>query len=301
MKKYFLAVFVISMCFVPGLSFAGRDFSAVEIRTVNVSGNIYMLQGAGGNIGVSVGSDGVLIIDDQFAPLSEKIRAAIRAMGGEKIKFLLNTHWHGDHTGGNEQFGREAVIIAHTNVRKRLSSRQELKFFNSVSEPQPKEALPVVTFDESLSVHFNGEEIKAIHFPHGHTDGDSVIFFEKSNVVHMGDHFFSGMFPFIDLDSGGDVEGFTRNVAKVIALLPDDVKIIPGHGQLCGMDELKAFHQMLTGTTEFIRKAIQSGKSLDEVKKEGLPDQWQSWTRGIINEEGWIEIVYRSLTDLIRR
>ena len=295
MKKYFFIVPVISMCFIVNNSFAERDFSAVEIKIVNVSKNIYMLQGSGGNVGVSVGSDGVLMIDDQFAPLSEKIRTAIKSVGGEKISFLVNTHWHGDHTGGNEQFGREATIIAHTNVRKRLSSRQEIKLFNMVSEPHPKEALPVITFDESLSVYFNGEEIKVIHFPNGHTDGDIIIFFEGSNVVHMGDHFFAGMFPFIDLDSGGDVKGYTENVAKVIAFLPDDVKIIPGHGELSGMNELKAFHEMLIGTTDFVRTAVTAGKGLDEVKKEGLPEQWQSWAKGFLSEEQWIEIVYHSL------
>jgi len=295
MKKYFFIVPVISMCFIVNSSFAERDFSAVEIKIVNVSKNIYMLQGSGGNVGVSVGSDGVLMIDDQFAPLSEKIRSAIKSVGGEKISFLVNTHWHGDHTGGNEQFGREATIIAHTNVRKRLSSRQEVKLFNMVSEPHPKEALPVITFDESLSVYFNGEEIKAIHFPKGHTDGDIIIFFEGSNVVHMGDHFFTGTFPFIDLNSGGDVEGYTSNVAKIITLLPDDVKIIPGHGELSDMNALKAYHAMLIGTTDFVRTAITAGKGLDEVKKEGLPEQWQSWAKGFLSEEQWIEIVYQSL------
>lgn len=288
-------MFMICIGLTANSGFAEKDYSAVEIKIINVAGNIYMLQGSGGNIGVSVGTDGVLIIDDQFAPLSEKIRSAIKSVGGGEISFLINTHWHGDHTGGNEHFGREATIIAHTNVRKRLSTRQEVKLFNMVSEPKPKEALPVITFDESLSIHFNGEEIKAIHFPNGHTDGDSVIFFEESNVVHMGDHFFAGIFPFIDLDSGGDVKGYTDNVAKIITLLPDDVKIIPGHGTLSDMNELKAFHEMLIGTTDFVRAAITAGKSLDEVKEEGLPKQWQSWAKGFLSEEKWIEIVYQSL------
>ncbi len=191
-----------------------------------------MLQGAGGNIGVSVGPDGILIVDDQYAPLADKIKAALKTLGEGKLKFVLNTHWHGDHTGGNAAFGPEAPVIAHENVRKRMATTQTNEFFKSTTPASPKEALPVITFGHSVSIHFNGEEIRAIHFPTGHTDGDSIIYFTTSNVIHMGDHFFTGRFPFVDLDSGGDVEGFTKNVGDVIAKLPAGVKIIPGHGPL---------------------------------------------------------------------
>ncbi|HKR60894.1 MAG TPA: MBL fold metallo-hydrolase, partial [Pyrinomonadaceae bacterium] len=176
-----------------------QDFSKVEITATKVNGNIFMLQGQGGNIGVSVGADGILIVDDQFAPLADKIKAALKTLGEGKLKFVLNTHWHGDHTGGNAQFGPEAPIIAHDNVRRRLATEQKSEFFKRTTPASPKEALPVITFDKSLSVHFNGEEIKVIHFPQGHTDGDSVIFFTTSNVVHMGDDFFVARFPFVDL------------------------------------------------------------------------------------------------------
>src|SRR4026209_1900451 len=175
------------------------DWSKVEIKSTKVNGNVYMLEGAGGNIGVSVGADGILIVDDQFAPLADKIRAALKSLGEGKLKFILNTHWHGDHTGGNASFGPEAPIIAHDNVRRRLATEQKSEFFKRTTPASPKEALPVITFDKSLSVHFNGEEIKVIHFPQGHTDGDSVIFFTSSNVVHLGDDFFAGRFPFVDL------------------------------------------------------------------------------------------------------
>lgn len=271
-----------------------RDFSNVEIKATHVRGNIYMLNGTGGNIGVSIGSDGVLIVDDKFAPLADKIRAALKEVGGGELKFILNTHWHGDHTGGNQVFGPEAPIIAHTNVRKRLSTDQHL--LGRDVPAAPKEAWPVITFDHSVSVHFNGEEIKAVHFPRGHTDGDTVIFFTGSNVVHMGDDFFSGHFPFVDLGSGGDVEGLTKNIAEVIKKLPADVKIIPGHGPVSTLDDLKTYHRMLVETTNIVRAAMAAGKSLEEIKAEGLPEEWSSWGSGFIPAERWLETIHASLS-----
>ncbi len=273
---------------------AQEDFSKVEIKTVPVAGGIYMLEGRGGNIGVSVGTDGVLIVDDQFAPLSEKIREALGKLGGDKPRFVLNTHWHSDHVGGNAAFGRDGTIIAHDNVRKRLAARQELR--GRSVEPLPKEALPVVTFDDTLTVHFNGEEIRAVHFPHGHTDGDSVVFFTKSNVVHMGDDLFAGMFPFVDLDHGGDVEGLAKNVAEVIAKLPADVKVIPGHGPLSTLEDLKTFHSMLTDSLALVKKAVAEGKTLDQIKAAGVPEKWKSWGTGFIKTDEWLETVHKSVT-----
>src|SRR5215510_6038567 len=228
-----------TLCLFASLAFAQRqDFSKVQIKATKVAGNVYMLEGSGGNIGVSVGPDGILIVDDQFAPLAEKIRAALKTLGEGKLKFILNTHWHGDHTGGNVPLGRDAPIIAHDNVRKRLSTEQRLEFFKMTVPASPKEALPVITFDQSLSVHFNDEESRVIHFPHGHTDGDSIIFFTKSNVVHMGDDFFAGRFPFVDLDSGGSVHGLTKNVGEIIPKLAAGAKLIPGHGPNSTIDDL---------------------------------------------------------------
>ena len=271
-----------------------RDFSNVEIKATHVRGNIYMLNGTGGNIGVSIGSDGVLIVDDKFAPLADKIRAALKEVGGGELKFILNTHWHGDHTGGNQVFGPEAPIIAHTNVRKRLSTDQHL--LGRDVPAAPKEAWPVITFDHSVSVHFNGEEIKAVHFPRGHTDGDTVIFFTGSNVVHMGDDFFSGHFPFVDLGSGGDVEGLTKNIAEVIKKLPADVKIIPGHGPVSTLDDLKTYHRMLVETTNIVRAAMAAGKSLEEIKAEGFSEEWSSWGSGFIPADRWLETIHASLS-----
>ena len=276
-----------------------QDFSKVEIKATKVAGNVYMLEGSGGNIGVSVGPDGILIVDDQFAPLADKIKAALKTLGEGKLKFVLNTHYHGDHTGGNAAFGPDAIIIAQTNVRKRLSTEQISKFFNRTTPASPKEALPVITFDQAVSVFFNGEEIKVIHFPKGHTDGDSVIFFPGSNVVHMGDDFFNGRFPVVDLEAGGDVEGMTKNVGDIINRLHNvpDVKIIPGHGPLSDIEGLKRFHRMLTETTEIVRKRIAAGRTLDQIKSEGLPAEWKSWGTGFINANRWIELVYNSLSN----
>jgi cyclase len=275
---------------------AQTDFSKVQIKVTKVAGNVYMLEGAGGNIGVSVGDDGLLIVDDQFAPLADKIRAALKGIADKKLRFILNTHWHGDHTGGNVVFGPEATIIAHDNVRKRLSTEQKLTALNMTTPPSPKEALPVITFDQTLTVHFNGEDIRAIHYPQGHTDGDSVIFFSASNVVHLGDDFFAGRFPFVDLDSGGSVEGLVKNIGEIITKIPAGAKLIPGHGPLSTIDDLKSYHRMLQQTTEIVRQKIAAGKTLDQIKSEGLPEEWKPWGEGFIKTDRWVETIYKSLT-----
>ena len=264
---------------------AQQDFSNVEIKTIPVAKNIYMLQGAGGNIGVSVGPDGILIVDDQFAPLAGKILAALQQLNPGKLKFILNTHHHGDHTGGNAQLGRDAHIVAHTNVRKRLGG----------DRPEGKAGLPIITFDDSLSIHFNGEEIKAIHVPPAHTDNDSIIYFTGANVIHFGDTFFSGRFPNIDLNGGGSVRGYIQNVADAIRKTPPDAKLIPGHGPLSTVKELKEFHEMLVETSGFVQKAIDAGKTLDQAKADGLPDKWKNWAAPTLGVPRWIEILYNGL------
>lgn len=292
MKKYLLVLILVGLAFVTNIQ--AQDFSKVEIKVHKVSGNIYMLEGGGGNIGVSVGPDGILIVDDQYAPLADKIKAALKTLGEGKLKFILNTHWHGDHTGGNVVFGPDAPIIAHTNVRKRLAEGMDLP--NRKTKPAAKEALPVITFDHSLAVHFNGEDIRVIHVSPGHTDGDSVIYFPGANVVHMGDQFFVDRFPFVDLASGGDVEGYTKNVGDVLAKLPAGAKIIPGHGRLSTAEDLKRFHNMLLVTTEIVRKKIAAGKTLAQIKTEGLPEEWKTWGSGFIKQDTWLETIHTSLT-----
>lgn len=289
------ACLALSLLALAGLPAAAQqqDFSKVEIKAIPVAGTVHMLEGAGGNIGVSVGNDGILIVDDQFAPLADKIRAALKGLNQGKLAFVLNTHWHGDHTGGNEVFGREATIIAHDNVRKRMSTEQS--GFGRTYPPSPAQALPVITFDKTLSVHFNGEEIRVIHFPNGHTDGDSVIFFTGSNVVHMGDDFFTGRFPFVDLASGGSVTGLIANIEKVLADLPDDVKIIPGHGPLSTKADLRTYLNAIKETTEIVRQRIAAGKDEKAVVAEGLPDKWKEWGSGFIKTDMWLSIVYQDL------
>jgi len=271
----------------PLVASAQQDFDKVQIKSTPVAGSVYMFEGSGGNIGVSAGPDGLLIVDDQFAPLAEKIEAALQKLDKGSLKFVLNTHWHGDHTGGNAHFGRVANIIATANVRKRLLAQADTA----------KEALPVVTFEDGLSVHFNGEEIRVVALGPGHTDGDAVIFFTKSGVVHMGDQFFNGMFPFVDLSSGGDVAGYVKNVGAMLQKIPDDAKVIPGHGPLATKADLQKFHQMLVATTDIVRKQIDAGKSLEQVKAAGLPEDWSSWGKGFIKTDRWIETIYKSFTD----
>ncbi|HEX8283618.1 MAG TPA: MBL fold metallo-hydrolase [Pyrinomonadaceae bacterium] len=270
-----------------------NDFSKVEIKTTKVAGAVYMLEGAGGNIGVSAGPDGVLIVDDQFAPLADKIRAALKPLSPGQLRFVLNTHFHFDHTHANPVFGREALILAHANVRRRLLI--ETTVLGQKYQPLPKEGQPVVTYDTTVSVHFNGEEIRVVHFLAGHTDGDSVVYFTGSNVIHMGDDFFAARFPFIDLDNGGSVEGLARNVAEVISKAPAGVKIIPGHGPLSTLEDLRAYHSMLVETTEVVRARLRAGRTLEQAKAEGLPDKWKEWGAGFINTQDWIGIIYRSL------
>ena len=281
-----LSLFSITLSFAALTAVAQqRDFSKVQIKVVPVAKNISMLEGSGGNIGVSVGSDGILIVDDQFAPLAEKIEAALQKLNPGKLKFVLNTHHHGDHTGGNANFGaKDATIIAQSNVRKRLASDANSK----------KEALPVITFDQSASVHFNGEEIKLLHHGPGHTDGDSVIHFTGANVVHMGDLFFNGAFPFVDLKSGGSIDGYIKTVATVLEKIPADAKVIPGHGKLGTVEDLKTFHAMLVETTGLVKKDIAAGKSLADLKAAGLPEKFKDYGNGFIKTDLWIETIFNS-------
>ncbi len=293
MLKACLGVVLVGLVVLPA-SAQERDFSKVEVKATPVAGKIHMLQGAGGNIGVSVGSDGLLIVDDQFAPLADKIRIALKSLSPGNLAFVLNTHWHYDHTGGNEAFGGEATIIAHDNVRKRMEKGQMLG--GDMVPASPAKALPVITFGESVTVHFNGEEIRVLHYPHGHTDGDSVIFFTGSNVVHMGDDYFAGRFPFIDLESGGSLAGLTENIEKILGQLPADVKVIPGHGPLSTKTDLQGYLAMLEETTAHVRQRIEAGKDLKAIQAEGLPEKWKEWGSGFIKTEDWIALIHGSLT-----
>lgn len=258
-------------------------FANITIETVPVAGNISMLVGSGGNIGVSAGDDGILIIDDQYAPLAAKIKTALAALGSDSPKFLLNTHFHGDHTGGNADFGAGSIIIAHENVRGRL-----------IGIDSPSVALPVITFDDDVTIHFNGEDITLIHVPAGHTDTDSVVMFSGSNVIHMGDHFFNGGFPFIDLANGGTVQGYLQNLERVLSWIEDDTAVIPGHGALGTKADLLAFYNVVKDTSTTIRVKKSQRMSKEEIVAEGLDPSLASWGTGFINEQRWIETVFDS-------
>ena len=300
MKSFFFKVFIV-ISFCSSNLVGAQEISKIMIEATHVAGNVSVLMGvggfSGGNVGVSAGEDGLLIIDDKLAPMSEKLEAKLAAMNKGDVKFLINTHWHFDHTGANGVFGsKKAIIVAHENVRKLLESPQELKAFNMKLPASPKEALPTITFKQSTSLHFNGEEIQVIHMPNGHTDGDSVIYFTNSNVLHMGDHFFNHLFPFIDLEHGGSVKGMARNVAQAIDRFPADAKVIPGHGALGSMEDLKAFHEMLVATTKIVEDHMKAGKSLEQIQVEGLPKKWDSWQWEFFDTKGWIGIVHTSLS-----
>ena len=276
-----------------------QDFSKVEMKVTKVAGSVYMLQGAGGNIGASVGDDGIVIVDDQYAPLAEKIQAALKGITDKPVWFVINTHYHGDHTGGNAYFQKQAPIIAQDNVRKRLESGGSAGNGGSIhmdNKPVDKGALPIITFDHDVTVHLNGEDIRALFFPAGHTDGDSIIFFPKSNVVHMGDDFVTYGFPFIDVDSGGSINGMIDGVEKVIAQVPPDVKIIPGHGPVSNLDDVRAYLTMLKGTRDAVEKALKQHKTLDQMKQAKLLDPWKKYSGDFVNQDTFLETLYNSLT-----
>lgn len=276
-----------------------RDFSKVQIKVSKVAGTVYMLEGAGGNIGASVGDDGIVVVDDQYAPLADRIQAALKGITDKPVRFIINTHYHGDHTGGNEFFQKQAPIIAHDNVRKRLEEGGAAGNGGSVhleQKAQPKGALPIITFDHDVTVHLNGEDIRALHFPAGHTDGDSVIYFPKSNVVHMGDDFVTYGFPFIDVDSGGSIDGMISGVENAIAQLPADVKIIPGHGPVSDLDDVRAYVKMLKETRAAVQEELDKKMTLEQMKQKKLLDPWKKYSGEFISEDAFLETLYNSLT-----
>ena len=279
-----------------------QDFSKVEIKATKVSGNIYMLEGAGGNIGASIGEDGIVIVDDQFAPLADKIQASLKSLGitDKPVRFVINTHYHGDHTGGNTPFTNTgSTVIAQDNVRKRLQTGGTAGNGGSIKmevKPAEKTDLPIITFEHDVTVHLNGEDIRALHFPSGHTDGDSIIFFPKNNVVHMGDDFVRYGFPFIDVSSGGSVQGMISAMEKATAQLPADVKVIPGHGALSNLDDVREFTKMLKETSAVVQKALDQHKTLEQMKQEKILDPWKKWSGDFVSTDAFIETLYNSLT-----
>ena len=277
---------------------AQQDFSEVEIETTNLGGGVFMLTGAGGNIGLSVGDDGAFLIDDQFAPLSEKIKAAVAAQTDAPIRFVVNTHWHGDHTGGNEAFGESgAILVAHENVRERMSTEQFNAVFDRTTPASPDAALPVVTFTDAVTFHWNGDAVHVMHVTPAHTDGDAVIHFREANVIHAGDTFFNGRYPYIDTSSGGSLQGVIDVSERLLALADADTQIIPGHGPLGNRADLETYRDVLVTARDRVQARIEAGDSREAVvAARPMADYDATWGTGFMEPDVWIGIVYDSLT-----
>ena len=271
------------LLFIYTIGWAGEAdrFANVQVTSQHIGGTVHMLTGAGGNIAVSVGDDGTLIVDDQFAPLAGRIQAAVDELGGSRPKLVLNTHYHGDHTGSNAFFGAAGTIVAHDNVRIRLVNADDVQ----------RVSLPLVTFAEGLTVHFNDDEIALIHLPHGHTDGDSAVWFKNANVLHTGDQLFNGRFPFVDIDGGGTVSGYMQNLETILELVPADIRIIPGHGALANIATVAENLEVIRTTQKMVVDALNGGDSIETVIERGLGAEYADWASGFINEERWIRIL----------
>jgi cyclase len=273
------------------------NYDTVKVQTIPAGPGMYMLLGVGGNIGLSVGDDFAFLVDDQYAPLSQKILAAVKAVTSKPIRFLVNTHWHGDHSGGNENMNSAGVIIvAHDNVRTRMSSEQFIAAFNSKVVPSPKGALPVVTFSQSVAFHSGGETIHVVHVPPAHTDGDALVHFVRGNTIHMGDNFFNGRYPFVDLSSGGSFEGVINAVNAAMPYVNDSTKVIPGHGPLGGKRELVAYRDVLTKIRDRVAALIKAGKTKEQVIAAKPSAEWDAtWGTGFMKPDVFLGIVYDSM------
>jgi glyoxylase-like metal-dependent hydrolase (beta-lactamase superfamily II) len=300
MRKLLVVMVVMASClrFAAAASEKEPDWSKVEIKAQKVAGNVYLLEGlggefSGGNVAASVGPDGILLIDDKFAPLAPKIQAALKTLSDKPVRFVLNTHVHMDHTGGNGVMGKGATIIAHDNTRARLIKHG----WGREGKPVPAEALPIITFAEELGMHVNGEDIRIVYVPAGHTDTDVVVIFPKSKVVHMGDDYFNALYPFIDFDSGGSVKGYVAGVEKVLGMIPADAKIIPGHGSLSTTAELRAYLAMLKDVTGSVEAGIKAGKTVEQLTQAKPTAKYDAvWGHGFLSGDDFVQELYRGLS-----
>ena len=275
---------------------AAQNFDTIQVKSQRLNGNVYVLTGSGGNIGLSVGDDAAFVVDDQFAPLTPKILAAIAAITPKPVRFVVNTHWHFDHTGGNENMGKAgAVLMASANARKRMSTGQLIEFLKRSEPAAPGAALPVITFTDSITFHLNGDDIVAVPVAPAHTDGDVVVYFTKANVVHMGDTYVTPRYPFVDLSSGGNINGVIAGADRVLAVCNPAMKIIPGHGPVTDCAALKKWRDMLATVRERVSTAMKAGKSLDEIKAAKPTAEFDATNRGSISPDDLVMFVYRSL------
>lgn len=291
-----LSVLLLSSVFCLSANAENHHKQGPSFKHEALTDNISLLKGRGGNIGILVGDQGILMIDDDYRNMSAGLQEALKKYGGEnKLTYIINTHWHGDHTEGNHHFGHHAQIIAHDKVRERLLTFQEVKLFNMKTEPYPEHALPSITYQQALTLHINDEEVQLVHLPGGHTDGDSVVFFKKANVVHMGDHYFNGFFPFVDIQNGGSVSQMARNIGRVLNMIDENTTVIPGHGPVSNKQELAAYKAMLEGTSAEVEAMREQGMNLGQMQLKGLSSKWDSWTKGFLSSGVWIGIVNSSL------
>ncbi len=276
---------------------AQGDLSAVEIKAERVADGIYMLTGSGGNLGLSVGEDGAYLIDDQYAPLSVKILAAVKELTPEPVRFVVNTHYHGDHTGGNENMGEAgALLVAHENVRRRMAAGTFMKAFNRQVEPAPAGALPVVTFTDAVTFHWNGEEIRVFFVGPAHTDGDAIIHFVKADVFHMGDTLFNGIYPFIDVSAGGRVDGMIAAVDRVLKVASEKTRLIAGHGPLATRADLQVYRDMLAQVRDRVAKLKAEGKTAEQiVAAKPTADFDEKWGGGFMKPDVWVGLVFESM------
>jgi cyclase len=287
-----LAAVTATVCtaFVPA---AAQNPDSVQIRSEKLTEGTYVLFGRGGNIGLAVGPEAVFVVDDQFAPLTPKLLAAIRAITDRPVRFVLNTHWHFDHTGGNENMGKAgALVVAHDNVRRRMSTGQFIEFIKRQEPAAAPGALPIVTFNDAVTFHINGDEVAVFHLPHAHTDGDAVVHFRRANVVHMGDVYVTGSFPFVDLSSGGSVSGIIRGVERVLALIDDATKVIPGHGPMSNKVALRAYRDMLVTVRDRVHAEVAKGRTIDQILAAKVAADFDQFGRGFIKADDFIRFTY---------
>jgi len=294
--KYLQIILLALTCW--NTAVADDQFKDIEIKTLQAGDGVYMLTGKGGNLGLSVGDDGVFLIDDQFAPLTEKIQAAIAKLSDKPVRFVLNTHWHPDHTGGNEKLGKSGVtIVAHENVRKRLSVDNFIEMFQADAPAMPKAGLPVITFNEAITFHMNNNDIRAWHVERAHTDGDAIVHFKQANVLHMGDTYFAGMYPFIDTNSGGSADGCIRAINQALDIANDKTVIIPGHGPISNKQEMTAYRDMLKTIIGRIKARLGKNVSLAQVQADRpTADFDETYGAGFIKSEKFVEMLYQDLS-----